>query len=143
MTHNSIDYVEVMRAKGCRVTAQRLIILDAVCEVGGHATFGDIYRRVKATDPSIDQSTIYRNLDVLTSIGLIVSAEIGDQGTVYEIAGQTPHHHLVCKVCGDVQQIGPDKLQALVEGLRRDYGFVMQLDHLVLSGVCAHCLESS
>ncbi len=143
MTHQKIDYVAIMRAKGCRVTAQRLVILDAVCDVGGHATIGEIHRRVKAVDPTIDQSTVYRNLDILSSIGLIFSAEIGDQGTVYEIAGHTPHHHLVCKVCGGIEQIGSEALEMLAERVRQEYGFVVQPEHLVLSGVCKRCLDAS
>ena len=83
MTHETIDTIERLRRQGYRVTPQRLIVLDAVCEVGGHADFGAIYASVKYADPTIDKSTIYRALDVLSSVGLIVVTDIGDEGKVY------------------------------------------------------------
>lgn len=139
MSHYTQDYVEMMRARGFRVTTQRLTILDAICEIGGHATFGAIYQRVKALNRSIDQSTIYRTLEFLTDVGLVVTSHVSDQGKVYEIANRPPHHHLVCSMCGAQEQINHDALDGLFETISRKYGFTVQTDHLILNGVCRRC----
>jgi Fe2+ or Zn2+ uptake regulation protein len=47
MSHQEIDYVDIMRSNGLRVTSQRLLILDAICEGHGHTTLGHIYARVR------------------------------------------------------------------------------------------------
>ena len=143
MSHDEIKFSKIMREQGYRVTPQRLLILDAVCEGGGHTTFGEIYLRVKEADPLIDQSTVYRTLDLLCEVGVIVSADIGDEGKVYEIAKPTPHHHLVCQVCGNEQELDGDMMQALFEQIKREQGFMVQTDHLVLSGVCRRCGEDA
>ncbi len=139
MSHDEIKFMKLMQSRGFRVTPQRLLILDAVCEGQGHTTFGEIYRRVKELDSTIDQSTIYRTLDVLCEIGIVVSADIGEDGTVYEIAGKPPHHHIVCRECGAVQALNLDDVQTLFDAVQREEGFKVQTNHLVLSGLCREC----
>jgi Fur family transcriptional regulator, ferric uptake regulator len=139
MSHENKDYIQQLHAKGYRVTPQRLIVLDAVCEVGGHATIGAIYARVKMLDPTIDQSTVYRALDVLCDAELIVLADMGDEGKIYSIAAEAGHHHLRCQSCGAVLTMDRAHLDTLREALQAQYGFVLQNDHIVLSGLCADC----
>src|SRR5262245_9187430 len=100
MTHFDIDYVSIIHNAGHRVTPQRLLILDAVCEGGGHTTLGEIYARARVVDPSLDRSTLYRTLKFFVELGLVVAADMGDGETYYEIAKPHPHHHLVCRRCG-------------------------------------------
>ncbi len=137
MSHEEVDYIDIIRTHGHRVTPQRLIILDAVCEAGPHATFGEIYRRVKEADATIDQSTIYRTLEFLCEVGLVISAEIGE--TVYEIAGKTPHHHLVCEQCGQVMCLEHSAVRPLFDQIEQQLGFRVQTDHLVFRGLCKKC----
>ncbi len=142
MSHEKLDYVDLMRQHGFRVTNQRLAILDAVCDAGPHATFGEIYRLVKMNTPSIDQSTIYRTLDVLCEIGLVVSADIGKDGRVYEIARTTPHHHLTCRSCGATTEFSHELVQPLLRQLDTALGFLVQMDHIVLEGICPECRKA-
>lgn len=100
MSHFDIDYVSIIHNAGHRVTPQRLTILDTVCEGDGHTTMGEIYARARLVDQSIDRSTVYRTLKFFLELGLVVSADMGDGETYYEIA--KPHHHLVLfGVCGE------------------------------------------
>lgn len=142
MSHENNDYVATMRKKGYRVTPQRLTVLDAVCDVGGHATIGQIYQRAKELDPLIDQSTIYRALDVLCKVGLVNVAEIGEAGKVYEIAEPTPHHHLICQQCGATLQFDHQLVQPFLKHLEEQLGFTVTDEHLTLHGICAACAKT-
>ncbi|MBZ0292912.1 MAG: transcriptional repressor [Anaerolineae bacterium] len=142
MSHHKIEYEDLMHRHGLRVTPQRLTILDAVCDVGGHATLGAIYRTAKLADPAISRSTIYRTLEVFCEIGLVTSAEIGEDGKVYEIVEAHPHHHLVCQVCGEIQQIPDEIMQPTFDRIKQAFGFDVETSHLVLSGTCRNCRGS-
>lgn len=142
MTHEKRDYVHIIRASGHRVTPQRLLILDAVCEGEGHTTLGEIYARLRAKDRSINRSTVYRALDLFTELGLVVSAERLDGETVYEIARQEPHYHLVCRVCGREQELGPETMEPLLRTVEALHGFQIETDHIVFQGLCADCREA-
>jgi Fur family ferric uptake transcriptional regulator len=90
-------------------------------------------------DPTIDPSTIYRALDVLVEVGLVVVSEIAETGKIYKIAGAAQHHHLVCQSCGKVLTIQAEALAPLLNQLREYYGFEVRADHLSLPGFCADC----
>ncbi len=143
MTHQSTDLPTLLRARGHRLTPQRQIILDTLCEMGGHVTVAELYERVHGRYPAIDRSTVYRALDFFVGLGLVGAAEIGG-ATVYEIAGNedTPgcaHPHLVCRVCGDIDHVPDTAFAAFAARLRADYGFAADLTNLTIPGLCGEC----
>lgn len=127
-----------MRQRGFRVTPQRQLILDAICAGGGHNTPEQIYERVHAKAPSLNRTTVYRNLDFLCDMRLVVAAQISGQ-RVYEIAGQTPHHHLICHKCNKMEQISHDSLKGLFAKIEREQEFSVDMDHVALFGLCKKC----
>jgi Fur family ferric uptake transcriptional regulator len=141
MSHDRSECAAQMRDLGFRVTPQRMLLLDAICEGNGHTTFDEIYERVKAKAPGINQATVYRALDFLCEVRLVVSADI-EGHTVYEIAGETPHHHLVCRGCGVVQELADYHFQVLRDHLLMEHGFMADLDHLAINGLCAKCMNN-
>jgi Fur family ferric uptake transcriptional regulator len=141
MSHHTIDYEEIIHAAGHRVTPQRILILDAVCEAGGHTTLGEIYARAHAVDTSLDRSTLYRTLKLFVSLGLVVSADVNGE-TYYEIAKPQHHHHLVCRQCGKEQEIEHAAMQGMFDQVFQRYGFQADTDHLVLFGLCIDCQQA-
>ena len=139
MTHDALRWEQVLWDAGHRVTRQRALILEAVCAGGGHTPLGEIYLRVQQVDRSIDRSTVYRALRLFVDLGLVVPADTGDGETYYEVAKLTPHHHLVCRRCGEESEIGDAALRAMFDQVSREHGFRVEIDHLVLFGVCADC----
>lgn len=138
MTHQHANYAAVMRARGFRVTPQRQLILDAICEGGGHTTPDEIYARVRAKSPAINRATVYRTLGFLCELRLVVAMQVGGH-MVYEIAGDAPHHHLVCHRCNDIKEIGHHTLKALFAKIEREQQFRVDMDHLALFGLCKEC----
>jgi len=139
MTHETMDYEGIIRTSGRRVTPQRVMILDAVCEGGGHTTLKQVYRRLHRMDATIDQSSVYRTLKLFVELGIVISAENATGETVYEIPKPQKHHHLVCRQCGTEQEIGHDALRDMVARIEAQHGFQVEMDHLVLFGLCAAC----
>lgn len=140
MSHNTWDYATYLRNRGYRMTPQRQIVMDAICEGCGHTTLPEILERVKTKSTAINQATVYRTLHFLLDTGLIVKAEVDPSETVYEIAGQSPHHHLLCRRCHHEIEIGTEPLAAMQQAIQEQYGFVVDANHLVFTGLCAHCL---
>jgi Fur family ferric uptake transcriptional regulator len=138
MCHDRLNYVERMHAQGYRVTPQRQMILDAICAGCGHTTFEDILRRAQAQAPTLNRATLYRTLDFLCRLRLVVALEWDGQ-TYYEIAGESPHHHLVCRVCGQMQALDNRLLDQLIEAVRRQHRFAIDMDHVALLGLCEQC----
>ena len=138
MSHQTIDYVRRMHERGFRVTPQRQLILDAICEGGGHAAPDEIYARVRRK-AAVNRATVYRNLDFLSEMHLVTSTDVGQGSKVYEIACAAPHHHLVCQKCGEVAQIDHTLVKAFFAKIERECQFTVETDHLALFGVCQAC----
>lgn len=138
MSHNKLGYAQRIRERGYRMTPQRQMIIDALCAIGGHATIGEIYARVHEQAPAIDRATVYRTVRFFQDLRLVVAAEI-DGVTLYEVAAEEPHHHLVCRDCGRVQFLSDKHLHDLAEHLQREHGFAAELDHLAIPGLCRDC----
>lgn len=136
--HTTHDYAAHIRQQGYRLTPQRQMILDAVCEGGGHTTVDEIWARVQHKAPAINRSTVYRNLEFLQTLHLVVAAEIGGQ-TMYEIPHEHHHHHLTCEGCGQIIEISQDALGPAFATIEGQYGFRIGADHLVLKGLCIGC----
>lgn len=139
MTHELLRWEEALWATGHRVTRQRALILEAICAGDGHTPFGEIYARVRKAERSIDRSTVYRALRLFVDLGLVVAADTGSNEPYYEIAKLQPHHHLVCRRCGEEREIGDVALQAMFSEVFERHRFRVETDHLVLFGLCASC----
>ncbi|MCC7359957.1 MAG: transcriptional repressor [Anaerolineales bacterium] len=140
MTHNRLDYVALMHERGFRVTPQRQLILDAIGEGGGHTTFEEVFGRVQRKSSAVNRATVYRTLDFLVELRLVVAADVGGGRLVYEIAGETPHHHLVCLNCRTVRQISHEAVAQLFTQIEQEQKFHVETNHLALFGYCEDCL---
>ncbi|MGH2516705.1 MAG: Fur family transcriptional regulator [Ktedonobacterales bacterium] len=136
-------FIERFRHLGLRVTPQRLLILEALETSGGHMTADAILHWTAERYPAINLATIYRTLDLLTSVGLVTQTDLGGGASEFEIVGDTLHHHLVCEQCGSVTEVDDALLVPMRERLLRDYGFRASARHIGLFGVCKACLSAS
>ncbi|HET7378277.1 MAG TPA: transcriptional repressor [Anaerolineae bacterium] len=132
------DFANTIRSRGRRLTPQRQVILDAVRKVSGHSTPDEIYTRVHAKNPAISRATIYRTLDFLCELRLVVAMQWGGQ-MYYEAAGRQPHHHLVCRNCGSIELLDHMLLKTMFKTIDKKYEFCVDMDHVALFGLCADC----
>jgi Fe2+ or Zn2+ uptake regulation protein len=141
MSHTQIDLGRLLHNQGYRLTPQRQMVLDAVCEAHGHATAEEIYERVQEKSEAVNRATIYRTLKFLRGMNLIVSTTLPEGGVEYEMAGPKPHHHLVCHECGADVEITNDLFSDLIETISDQYEFQVDTTHLSLYGLCSYCQE--
>ncbi len=133
------DYNRLIHQSGYRVTPQRRAILEAVIEGTGHSSIDDVYRRVHDRLPDINLATVYRTLNFLCELRILVAADVGGKHWVFELAGEKPHHHLVCRKCGKVVRIEQEEVQELIDQIEDGHQFLIDMDHMALFGLCEDC----
>ena len=138
MGDQRMDYGALLRRRGFRMTPQREVILEAISAGHGHTAFDEIFARVQARSAAMNRATLYRTLEFLRQQRLVFSAEIGGQ-TVYEIAQEEPHHHLVCVNCGATEELPHDEVKPFFDQLERQHQFTVLTNHLALFGLCRNC----
>ncbi len=135
--------MEDFRQRGYRLTPQREMILLAIHESEGHVSAEELYERVKAQNPCVDISTIYRTLELLKELRFVNEVNLGHGCVRYEQAAGEPHHHLICKRCGNVLEMEHDLIAPLHSQLLERYGFQADLSHIAISGLCQTCRADS
>lgn len=138
--HKRDQVLQALHGRGERVTIQRRLVIEALCEEHGHKTVGDIRAAVRARSPEADlpEPTIYRILQWLKDLGLISQTDMGGAGVVYELLS-TPHHHLVCLSCGAVTDIDDGYFAELRERLQHTHAFAPRIEHMAIYGTCRAC----
>ena len=130
-----------------RYTPRRRALVRALAAAGKPLTLPDVL----AAEPTLVQSSAYRNLAVLEAAG-VVHRVIGPASDFarYELAeGLTEHHHhLVCTGCGAVADVSiPHKLERAIERaigeLAETEGFEVDAHRLDLLGRCRPCASGS
>jgi Fur family ferric uptake transcriptional regulator len=130
---------EQLREKGMRWTPQRRSILEVLGETHGHVTAGELVERCRAQNPDVTPSTVYRTLDTLEDLGLVIHSHGPDGREEYHVGSDSEHGHLQCDSCGQTWELDTPEVKPFVEQLRRDRGFEMAMPHLTIAGRCAGC----
>ena len=136
------DWAGRLHASGLRSTSQRLMILDELHKAN-HVIAQQIHDRLAGISTPPDVSTIYRNLQTLTEIGLVSHVHLGGLTPSYVLAERAPYGHLVCRNCGHVTELSADITAGLAEQLAVSYAFDLDISHLSLFGRCQHCHDSA
>jgi Fur family ferric uptake transcriptional regulator len=133
--------VEALSDRGYRITKAR----RAVCEVVAashdeHLNAADIYDRARETTGTrLDRSTVYRTLEALEAAGLLAHSHLGHGPSVYHLAEDAGHQHLICRGCGATVTLPEEEAALLAGTITASTGFVPDLNHFALSGLCADC----
>jgi Fur family transcriptional regulator, ferric uptake regulator len=120
-----------------RMTPQRQFVLEALQELQ-HATPEQICQHVQRDTPTVNITTIYRTLELLEGLGLVRHTHLGHGAPTYSL-DEHEHVHLVCHVCGRVEEVPRELMDELAGTLRDRSGFVLDASHLALSGTCRQC----
>jgi Fur family transcriptional regulator, ferric uptake regulator len=132
------EYATQLRARGFRMTSQRLAILHTLRHAGTHLSPREVYRQAKQELPGLTEPTVYRTLEFLAENGLARPSQTGNGHLRYEIAGND-HHHLVCRMCGDEIEVEHALLEQLYQKLESTSGYVRIDSHMTFFGVCSAC----
>jgi len=124
-----------------RNTSARRAILELLQTCGCHLTVQEVYERVQPQLPSLNPSTVYRNLRFLVEQGSISVSDMGLGTPVYEALHAAPHHHLICERCGSDLELSDGPVRALFAELEQTYHFKIITNHLVLFGLCPTCRQ--
>lgn len=121
---------------------KRNAILSCLRETKQHPSAEALYQSLHRDHPDISLATVYRNLALFKSQGLIQS--LGTVNGMERFDGDTsPHVHFICTHCGAVLDMpGSDAPVASFEQAAHDLGCRIEGCQLMFTGTCQDCLRS-
>jgi Fur family ferric uptake transcriptional regulator len=88
--------------------------------------------------PDINVSTVYRTLELLVGLDLVVETRLEGVASYYEVSPEPSHHHFVCTRCGAVGHFGDELLAPVHRELGRE-GFAVGRIQVTAFGLCRDC----
>lgn len=134
-----------LREAGLRVTAPRLAVLETVAEQP-HAEADHIAAAVRERLGSVSTQAVYGVLHALTDAHLLRRVDAGSRSAArYEIERDDNHHHMVCRVCGRLEDVPCQVGHApcLEPPAEHHQGYDIEVAEVLFRGVCAQCRAQS
>lgn len=123
-----------------RHTRQRARILELVRGTEQHPSAAWIHRALLPEFRCLSLGTVYRNLEVLVSDGVLLEVAVPGGPTRYDAKLQA-HHHFLCEACGGLEDVELRLPPGLARRLRRRYGLRARGYRIDFHGLCRSCAD--
>ena len=122
-----------LRKAGLKVTLPRVKVLEVLGLADPHhLSAEDVYKKLLQSDETIGLATVYRVLTQFESAGMVERHNFDDGHSVYELAKEEHHDHMVDVDTGNVTEFLNARIETLQKEIAEEYGFELVDHELVL-----------
>ena len=134
-----------LRKAGLKVTLPRVKIYQILEKAGegDHFSAEDIYKMLMEMGEDVGLATVYRVLTQFEAAGLVSRHHFEGGHSVFELARDEQHDHIVCVKCGRVREFTDPILMQRQNEIAKELGFNITDRTLYLYGVCADGCEEA
>ena len=134
--------IAALGGSGVRLTGPRRAVAELIAGQRGHFTAADLVDAAKARHPGLGRATIFRSLELLSSLGVVERLDLPNGEHAYVGCEPSHHHHVVCSNCGRSSDFDDADLSAVVDSVADRTGYRIDSHRLELFGECASCQTS-
>lgn len=128
------DLISKCTEAGLKMTGQRKTILQVLEDAEDHPSVELVYERARSIDSSISMATVYRTLNLLDELELVVRHDFNEENfSRYEINTEH-HHHLIDIDTGDVIEFQNEEIEKMKVNIARQLGYDLVECRLELYG---------
>ena len=136
--------ISVLRSRGYRVTRPRRQVLEAVEAAGEPVSPHDIQRIMDEQGKHLDHVTVYRALNLLSSLNLVHKVLSKNGFVKCNLPGVAGcHRFLLCRNCGQLQEFSDEALCRQESSIAETFGFQAERHITECFGLCRDCLRCS
>ena len=135
----SKEIKSIFHDRGFKCTPQRLAVLKVLQDTRAYLSINTIHVKVKGFLPDTGLATVYRSLETLVELNLVVKVHLEDGCHSYAIAPEGHRHPIVCTDCNRVIEYTDCPMEDLSKKLSKDTGILIQNHFLQLFGKCKEC----
>ena len=133
------QFTDYLTLRKCRKTPERYAILDHIYSVSGHFDMESLYEAMNKSSFRVSKATLYNTMQLLLDCKLVLKHQFGTNLSHYELAYNNEfHHHLICLVCGSVQEYKDNDLRSSIQN-KKIRGFSPSRYGLYIYGTCSKC----
>jgi Fur family transcriptional regulator, ferric uptake regulator len=128
------DAVRALRRAGLRISTPRRLVLEALYSADGPLSAAFLARRL-----SLEESSVYRNLEVLEQRGVVRHVHLGHSPGLYVLAREQEAEYLYCERCARVTPVTPAALDSIRASIKKRFGYTPRFTHFAIVGLCERC----
>ena len=122
-----------LKKAGLKVTLPRVKILDILeSRPDLHLTAEEVYRALLESGEDIGLATVYRVLTQFEAAGIVSRHNFDDGHSVYELASDEHHDHMVDVDSGQVLEFVNERIERLQTEIAEEHGYELVDHELVL-----------
>ncbi len=130
---------EKLRARGQRVTPQRMAILRALASNTAHPSIDEIHHIVRQDFPMTSLATVYKTIATLKELGEVTELSFGNTANRYDGSNVHLHPHLICVECNHIEDIDITHLDDLSNTVTAETGYQIIRQRFDFFGICPEC----
>ncbi|KPU83134.1 ferric uptake regulator [Psychromonas sp. PRT-SC03] len=135
---------EALKEAGLKITSPRVKILKLLKQPDNqHLSAEELYQKLLEQGDEVGVATVYRVLNQFDDAGIVTRHHFEGGKSVFELANQEHHDHLVCLKCGHVSEFNDPIIERQQQLIADKYGIKLTNHSLYLygeplSGKCDH-----
>ena len=94
--------VSKLKARGYRLTPQRVALLKIISVSTGHPSATQMYEQMRHQFPTTTLATVYKTIALLKETGEVLELEFSGAENRYDGNKPYPHPHLICVQCNQI-----------------------------------------
>lgn len=126
---------------GKKFSRQREMIYEQVMNNPVHPTADEVYTALKKDCPNLSLGTVYRNLNLLTDMGMLIKIHAGGDKDRFD-SRTDAHCHFFCERCGRVYDVEDECLRCIEQRVFASEGHTVTEINFNLRGVCRECSDN-
>jgi Fe2+ or Zn2+ uptake regulation protein len=129
----------ILQSNHASITKPRIRVFEILAGSESPLTTRQIHTLAK----DLDKVSVYRTIELFETIGVTRRVWNGFKSSI-ELSDEfsAHHHHFTCSICGTIETIKSEPIEALILELEEKYGFSLNNHTVELSGTCKNCLAS-
>jgi Fur family transcriptional regulator, ferric uptake regulator len=130
-----------LQAAGCRRGGARTAVVEALARHNCAVTALQLDDELRRRKPPVGRASIYRALDQLEELGLVLRIEMTRGTAAYERVEPDGHHHhhAICRSCGRMETFEDRDLERVIDRVSGRTSFDISEHDVVLRGLCDRC----
>jgi len=126
---------DALKEAGLKVTSPRVKILRLLrLPENQHISAEDLYKKLLEQGDEVGVATVYRVLNQFDDAGIVTRHHFEGGKSVFELANQQHHDHLVCLKCGEVIEFNDNLIEKQQKIIAEKYGIKLTNHSLYLYG---------
>lgn len=128
-----------LREAFLKATPTRLAVLSLLEKANKPVDVASIIDYLKQERIKTDPATVFRIVNLFTERGLTRQIHLNEGKFRYEPFVKEDHHHLICDICGSIEDISDCSIDMLEKEIRKKKKFLVKNHSLEFFGICRQC----